>query len=464
MKSFFTDLADFGKKVALIENDTELTYLEMQNEIDVIKEKFSGRGLAFCVCTNSIASVEGYVSFLQSNIPVVLINYHTDREQFEEMVRLYSPSYLWVPEGYLSEDISFSHRNYTLVKHQGMIYPMHEELAVMLTTSGSTGSPKLVRQSYKNINANTASIVEYLNITGEDRAITTLPMHYTFGLSVIQTHLMQGATIVLTEATIVQPEFWKLIDKHQVTTFAGVPYTYEMLKKIRFLRMKVASLRYLIQAGGKLGKELHYEMATSCAEKGIKFIVMYGQTEATARMSYVPADHAIDKAGSIGIAIPGGKFWVEDAEGNKITETGTAGELVYQGENVTMGYAQCKEDLERGYDQGDILHTGDMACFDDDGYYYIVGRKKRFLKLFGNRVNMDEVEGLLKKIGLECAVCGEDDHMKICVVGQDNKEIAEKYIDEHTSVPRFGYTVHVIEEIPRNDSGKVQYSELENMI
>ena len=306
--------------------------------------------------------------------------------------------------------------------------------------------------------------VEYLNITGEDRAITTLPMHYTFGLSVIQTHLMQGATIVLTEATIVQPEFWKLIDKHQVTTFAGVPYTYEMLKKIRFLRMKVASLRYLIQAGGKLGKELHYEMATSCAEKGIKFIVMYGQTEATARMSYVPADHAIDKAGSIGIAIPGGKFWVEDTEGNKITETGTAGELVYQGENVTMGYAQCKEDLERGYDQGDILHTGDMACFDDDGYYYIVGRKKRFLKLFGNRVNMDEVEGLLKKIGLECAVCGEDDHMKICVVGQDNKEIAEKYIDEHTSVPRFGYTVHVIEEIPRNDSGKVQYSELENMI
>ena len=460
--AFYDEFEKYAERTALITEAEELSYQALQNEIDEVKAQMETRALTFCVCTNSIESVVGYLACLQKKTVVVMINDHIDRELFQNLQGLYQPDYIWAPQGFMKEAPDYTYRDYMLVKmDSNRQVSIHEELAVLLTTSGSTGSPKLVKQSYKNINSNAASIAEYLKITKEDRPITTLPMSYTYGLSIINSHLLMGASIILTDQAIVQPVFWKLLQGKEATTFGGVPYTYEMLKKLRFLKRDYPSLKVLTQAGGKLGKEMHYEFATGLKEKGIRFVVMYGQTEATARMSYVPEENSVAKAGSIGIAIPGGKFWLEDENGNRIQNPQETGELIYQGDNVTMGYAEGAKDLAKGYERGDILHTGDMAMFDEDGYYYVVGRKKRFLKLFGNRVNLDEVEGLLKKQGIECVASGVDDKMKVYITNPEQEQLAKEYLLEHTAIPRQAVSIKIIDEIPRNEAGKILYSALE---
>lgn len=231
-----------------------------------------------------------------------------------------------------------------------------------------------------------------------------------------------------------------------------------MLKKLRFSRMELPSLKVLTQAGGKLGEELSKEFADTCESKGLDFVVMYGQTEATARMSYLPSKFAKCKAGSIGIAIPGGEFYLEDDTGKVIETNETIGELIYKGDNVTMGYALSCYDLDKGDDNNGILKTGDLAKRDSDGFYYIVGRKKRFVKLFGNRVNLDEFEQMVKSAGYDCACAGEDDELKVFVTTKEDHEKIKSFINEKTGINSVGYKIIYIEKIPRNESGKILYS------
>ena len=348
---------------------------------------------------------------------------------------------------------------------------LNDELALLLTTSGSTGSPKLVRQSYRNIAANTASIIEYLKLDAAERPITTLPMNYTYGLSIINTHLNCGATLLLTKHSIMQREFWNFFVEQGATSFGGVPYTYEMLDKLMFFRRKLPSLRTMTQAGGKILPGLHQKFAEYAQREGKNFVVMYGQCEATARMSYLPPERALDKVGSMGVVIPGGKFTLVDADGKEIREPETVGELVYEGENVTLGYAECADDLAKGDERHGRLVTGDMAKRDADGFYYIVGRKKRFLKIFGNRVNLDETERMIKGAfpGLDCACGGVDDKMKIYVAisvdsrGIHNLDEIRDYVAEKTHLNFAAFEMMPVSTIPKNTSGKTLYSELPNV-
>ncbi|MCF0142786.1 MAG: AMP-binding protein, partial [Parasporobacterium sp.] len=333
---------------------------------------------------------------------------------------------------------------------------------LMLTTSGSTGSPKFVRQSYTNVFTNAEQIVEYLELSETERPITTLPMNYTYGLSIINSHLLVGAAILVTDKGLMQKEFWSFFKEGGATSFGGVPYTYEMLDRLRFYRMDLPTLRYMTQAGGKLIPELHAKYADYAEKNGKKFIVMYGQCEATARMGYLPADKAVEKCGSMGIAIPGGVFKLIDAEGGIVTEPLVTGELVYEGANVTLGYAECGEDLIKGDERQGVLQTGDMAQFDADGYYYIVGRKKRFLKIYGNRVNLDEIDRLIKGHfeGIDCASAGVDDHMYIFVTDDAFAEPVRDFVISKTQLNPAAFKTVVIDEIPKSDSGKTQYKEL----
>jgi acyl-coenzyme A synthetase/AMP-(fatty) acid ligase len=235
-----------------------------------------------------------------------------------------------------------------------------------------------------------------------------------------------------------------------------------MLEKLRFFRMELPLLRYMTQAGGKLSPELHKRFAEHSYANGRKFIVMYGQTEATARMSYLPAEKSLDKYGSMGIAIPGGEFSLIDVDGNLITEPETVGELVYKGANVTLGYAECGEDLIKGDERGGVLVTGDMAKRDADGYYYIVGRKKRFLKIFGSRINLDETERMIRSAfaGLENACGGIDDKMTVFITDSGVSEKVIKFLSEKTGINHVAFETVVVDKIPRNEAGKILYSEL----
>ena len=460
----------FKNNVAIIdEYGTDVSYEDLIEFGDKVASVISERSLAFVMCTNSIGSVAGYASFVNKGMVSVLLNAHLEKELLDNLVETYKPEYIWVPtemcteyEKYNVQNV-FSEYGYTLLKTTfDAKYELYDELCIMLTTSGSTGSPKFVRQSYKNVESNAKSIVQYLELNSSERPITTLPMNYTYGLSIINSHFMVGATLLVTDKGLMQKEFWKFFKGAEATSFGGVPYTYEMLERLRFFKMELPSLRYMTQAGGKLTPELHKKFAEYTEQKNVKFIVMYGQCEATARMGYLPAEKSLEKYGSMGIAIPGGKFKLIDVNGNDITEPHVTGELVYYGSNVTLGYAECGQDLIKGDERFGELCTGDMAQFDEDGYYYIVGRKKRFLKIYGNRVNLDEVDRMIKTKfdNIDVASAGIDDHMYIFVTEERYANDVVKFVVEKTGLNPAAFQSIVIDSIPKNDAGKTLYKEL----
>lgn len=463
------DFKQFGDKVAAIDDKgNQVTYAELNAAAEGLITNISNRCLVFVLCTNTIGSLVGYTAFLNHRVVPLLLDSHLDAELLQYLINTYRPTYLWAPNGIMEHfadyESVFSDFDYTLIAtHFSESYPMFHELGLLLTTSGSTGSPKLVRQSYANIEANIISIVEYLELDETERPITTLPMNYTYGLSIINSHLAVGATLLLTELPLIQKGFWEFFKSKEATSFGGVPYTYDILERLRFDRMNLPSLRTMTQAGGKLSPELHKKFAEYAIANKKRFFVMYGQTEATARMSFLPYQKSLDKYGSMGIAIPGGKFSLIDVEGNEIKEHDIVGELVYEGPNVTLGYAESREDLIRGDERNGVLVTGDMAKMDREGFYYIVGRKKRFLKIFGNRINLDETEGLIKSKfnNTECACTGIDDCLYLFITNYDLQEDIRKYITVKTGFNFKAFKVKVIDQIPKNEAGKTIYHKLE---
>lgn len=469
MKNYYDDLEQYASRTAVItETGEKITYEQFLKDADAVTVNLEPRKVVFLIGSNTLEAMEGYIGFLRKRIVPVLINEAISKELLENLFICYRPSYVYAAEDKLAsikglEEIIAENRRYSLARcHNSAEYPLHKDLALLLTTSGSTGSPKLVRQSYENITSNADSIAKYLAIAPEDKAIMTLPMSYTYGLSIVNSHLLKGAAIIMNDYTLMNKEFWTLFKEEDATTFGGVPYIYDMLKKLRFGRMDLPSLRYITQAGGKLSKEMAEEFNGICLQKNIKLIVMYGQTEATARMSYLPWEKAQEKAGSMGIAIPGGRFELFDVDEKVIQEADVVGELVYYGPNVTLGYAQDYKDLIKGDERRGRLVTGDMAKRDDDGFYYIVGRKKRFLKIFGNRVNLDEVEGLLKKEGYACVCAGKDDEMKLYTTMSGKEEEILDFVAKTTHLSKTAFKVKAIDEIPRNEAGKILYSRLED--
>ena len=467
MVSIF-DFAKYKDAVAVItDSGKTFTY----NALDVFAGKIGkylhSRNLVFCFCKNEIGALAGYCSFLQKGVVPVLLDATKDTESLQTLLDIYQPQWIWLPQNtYHSEwgEIVFQDLDYALVKHNSQPVPMPEELALLLTTSGSTGSPKLVRLTYRNVLSNAECIAEYLNIDANERPVTSLPVYYSYGISVINSHLIKGATILLTDKTVVQKEFWTFAKEQRASSIAGVPYTYEMLKRLRLFRMDLPALKTLTQAGGKLNAELAKEYIEQSIATGRRFFVMYGQTEATARMSYLPFERALEKYGSIGIAIPRGKFTLIDEAGKEIDEPDKDGELVYSGPNVSLGYAEDKKDLAKSDENNEILYTGDIARRDADGFYYITGRKKRFVKLFGNRVNLDAIEQIVKTIVLSSASVGTDDMVTIFTTDKNKEDEIKSLLAKKTGLNIRAFAVQVIDTIPKNDSGKVQYEELNKLV
>lgn len=463
----FFDIQDkFINNTALIDDlDRHYTYGQMYALGSEILKDTKSRRVLMLLCDNSIESISTYLAALQRGIIPLMVNSSMPEDLLFAIFEKYKPAYIFMKK----ENHKFFTTCHCIREVPGYMlfeadsvenYPVNNDLALLLTTSGSTGSPKLVRQSYKNIQSNTNSIAKYLEIQENDVAATTLPLNYTYGLSIINSHMEKGAAIAVTNKTFFEKSFWELCNRHKVTNFGGVPYSYDILHTIGFEQMQIPSLRYITQAGGKLHEEKVKHMVSVCEAKGIQFIIMYGQTEATARMSYLPWKNVREKSASIGIAIPDGKFVLEDDHGNEITKTDQVGELVYYGPNVTLGYAESYEDLCKGNEFNGVLHTGDLAKQDTDGFYYIVGRKKRFIKLFGNRVSLDETEQLLAKNHYSCVCGGKDDCLTIYTIEQGKNEEIINYISGVMGFHKSAFDVKYIPGIPRTQSGKVDYSSL----
>lgn len=468
------NLLQFSSKTAVItDREEQLTYSQLAEEVDKFFAAIPQKGFVFTLCENVLGSFVGYVACMNKHIPQVLLDGNKDLELVLHLIGIYQPEYIWMPTSRISEindnanwngKVVYEYKTYSLIQTDFPSQEINPDLLLCLTTSGSTGSPKLVRLSEKNLQSNAESIAEYLHIDENERPVTALPMYYSYGMSVINSHLIKGATILLTDKAVIQREFWSFIKEQKATSISGVPYTYEMLKRLRFFRMELPELKTMCQAGGKLNAAYVKEYVDYAEANGKQFIVMYGQTEAAPRMSYLPSDKAVEKNASIGIAIPGGELCVIDADGNVITEPDVDGELVYKGKNVCMGYAEARTDLMKGDENHGELHTGDIAKFDEDGFFYITGRMKRFVKIWGNRTNLDATEQLVKAITPNCACGGVDDLITVFVTEEGLEEQIKALLVEKTGFNPRAFAVKKIDAIPVKTSGKIDYPELQKML
>ncbi|MFC4063722.1 AMP-binding protein [Actinoplanes subglobosus] len=378
--------------------------------IDAAAEEIAGQPIVFLPMPTTVPAVARYLAALRLEKPVLLLDPDLDHSALISR--------------YTTDEV-------------------HPDLALLLTTSGSTGDPKLVRLSRSAVLANAGQVAESLGVTGDDVAITTLPLFYSYGLSVLHSHLLRGATVVLERTGIMQRDFWAAVGEHGVTSLAFVPSQYEMLRRLRFDPARYPSVRTLTQAGGRLRTDLVTDFAQRMDSVGGRMFVMYGQTEAAPRMACLPPARLADKLGSVGRAIPGGAFTVED------------GEVVFQGPNVMMGYAETAADLARGDDLAGVLHTGDLGHLDDEGFLFITGRLKRMAKVFGVRINLDDVERHFPV----AAVAG-DDRLHVFTRDDDVRALRSR-IAEWLGTHFSGVDVRTIPSLPLLANGKTDYRALE---
>ncbi len=446
----FDTLSKFNNRIALIENEVVFTYEQLIELSETLTKEIPSRSLVFLCCDNTIHTIAYYVGLLRKKSVPLLLPATMQETFLKKLISTYRPSYIIKCE-----------KNTDKIKCPTTVSSkLHNDLALLLTTSGSTGSSKLVRLSYNNIVANTKSIIQYLGISKQDRCITTLPMSYTYGLSILQTHLVSGASIIMYNNSVLSEKFCELIKRHQVTTFGGVPYTYEMLMKNSFFKHKHSSLRYITQAGGRLPSNLVTAVSSYCKKNDYELIVMYGQAEATARMTYLPRQYTDAKPGSIGIPIPMGKISLQDEFGNIINENQVTGEIIYSGPNVMLGYANDIYDLEKGDELGGVLYTGDLAHKDKDGFYYIDGRKSRFIKMQGIRINLDDIEKFIRNYNIACLCGGQDDLLRIHVFQFIDQDFIKSIVSNNFNINKNFIQVLYDKEIPRNESGKIIYKDL----
>ncbi|WP_330181124.1 AMP-binding protein [Nocardia sp. NBC_01503] len=457
----------FGDRSAVVGGaDHEVSYAELAALVcefanrlgaEQVSERPSGeclatepapvRRLVALAARNDIGSLVAYLGALEAGCAVLLTGSVTD-----EILRVYDPDIV-IAAG--AEPIPEPRWRRT-----GSAHELHPELALLLSTSGSTGSPKLVRLSYRNLLANAESIAEYLDIQDTDRAATTLPFFYCYGLSVVHSYLLRGASLLMTNRSVLEPEFWDDFRSRRATSFAAVPYTFDLLERVGFERMSLPHLRYVTQAGGKLAADRVRHHARAGERAGWRFYVMYGQTEATARMAYLPPRLAAEHPDCIGIPVPGGSFRLEPVE-----EGGD--ELVYHGPNVMMGYAQAPADLALGH-QLTELRTGDLACRTEDGLYRVIGRRSRFAKIFGLRIDLQRIESGLAAAGYTVCCTDDAETLVVAVAGADStasedSTAAAQLAAQLSGLPVSAVRVCTVAEIPRLPSGKPDYPAIRHL-
>jgi long-chain acyl-CoA synthetase len=453
------------ERTALItEAGRAISYRDLLNDISRVSTYLKPHDLLFIVGHNDYPTLLFYLASLECGTVPLILSADMQADQIKRLIDVFSPHLIISESKFADTQNGLSalgtEEDYTLYRNEASSNPqLHPDLAFLAATSGSTGSPKLVRLSIKNLTANAASISEYLNITPSDRAMAFLPINYSYGFSVVNSHLFSGASFVLSNKSLMEPAFWQQARDNEATSFSGVPFHYKMLLRLRLERLKVPSLKKMTQAGGRLEPENIAKVHEACENNDIQFWTMYGQTEASPRISYLPSEDTLRKLGSIGRAIPGGRLWVNDDDGNDITATNQVGELIYEGPNVCLGYAESAEELALGDINQGILHTGDLARRDDEGYFYIEGRLHRFLKVYGNRISLDQIERCMTDKGLECAAHGCDDHLIVQIVDtQDlDTDALRRELAAFAGINFAAISVAIISEIPHLPTGKVDY-------
>jgi long-chain acyl-CoA synthetase len=401
--------------------------------------RLTGRRLVLLLARNDVPHLSAYAGLHAAGHVIVLLPGSIAVGALNALIDRYRP------EAVLRAD---SEGRPQLHELSSQIGGLHPDLSVCLATSGSTGSPKLVRFSDDRLMANASAICEYLQIGWQDVAMAHLPFEYSFGLSVVHSHVLAGAKLLISEHTVMQKPFWQRL--REATSLPGVPFHYEMLLRMRLERAELPRLKVLTQAGGHLPQPMVEKVHAIARTRGWKFHIMYGQTEAGPRISWLPHDEIPEWPGCVGRAIPGVNLSLVD------------GELVVKSPSVAMGHAESRTDLSRGDDLGGRLVTGDMAEAVAENVYRITGRKSRFLKVQGNRIGLQDVENRLAIAGFEVHCTGTEDNLRICIETGEAEDARRAAIN-FFSFPARSINVVRLPAIPRHANGKVDYPALLRM-
>lgn len=435
-------LHERGGRLAVVGPDGgRLTYRDLADRVAETADRLGERRrLVLLGAANDVDSLVTYLAALHGGHPVLLAA-GGDRDGFDGLLHRYDPDVVATREAgsWLLDE-----------RRTRSAHSLHPELAVLLPTSGSTGSPKLARLSETNVTGNAAAIGGYLDIRDTDRAMLSLPMHYCYGLSVVNSNLLRGAALLMSDRSVTDPHFFSTFTEHDGTSLHGVPYTFELLDQVGFEHLHLPHLRYVTQAGGRLAPATVRRYAQLGAQRGWRLHVMYGATEATARMAHLPPELAAAHPSTIGIPIPGGSFEIDGADDRGV------GELVYRGPNVMLGYAEAPADLGRGRTVG-ALRTGDLARRGPGGLYEIVGRRNRVAKLFGLRIDLEQVERLLADEGVTAAATGGDDGLVVAVAGGADPAHVAGFVTRRVGLPPHAVRIRSVDALPRTASGKVDH-------
>jgi len=460
----------FKKKIALItDSKKKYTYENLLTEIDRLNQKIKKRSLILIICNNSVSSILSYIFAIIYNHVGIMVDSKTSNKSMLKIIKNFQPNYIFFSKKYPKglnksyKKILIFHGSYILKKKDDIKIELNKDLTILLSTSGSMGSSKFVKLSKMNLAQNTKSIIKYLKINNKDKSITSLPLNYSYMLSVINTHLTVGGTIAVTDLSILQKKFWVFFSKSKCTSFNGVPYNYEILSKIGFKNLINGSLKILTQAGGKLEKKINLKIIDFCRKNKLRFYAMYGQTEASPRISYLNPKYSKMKIGSIGKAIPGCKIFLEDESKNKINKPFIEGELICKGKNVFMGYSESYKDLYKESQTKDILRTGDLSYFDNENFYFLTSRKNRVVKIFGNRIDIEQLENLLNKQKFD-VYCVELKN-KIIILSEKfyEREKLIRYASNETNLNIIAFDYLEINKFPKTQNGKIDYSKLKKI-
>ena len=448
------------KKSILINENNFIYYQHLEKKSDELRKQIKENSLVIFFTNNDVETIINYYALLKHDVTILLLDTNLSQAEALEYIKNYKPRYIIHPKKkdyeFQNFKVIFRDRNFFLSKNSKKLhYELNNNIKFLLTTSGTTRDPKCAKITLQSVKKNTESIIEYLKISSKDRTITTMPLNYSYGLSVINSHFMAGASIVPTNYSVIEKEFWDLSKKCEITNLNGVPYFYEIINRIGLKRLdNLNKLKFLTQAGGSLEQNLFLNLRNYFTKSKKSFFLMYGQTEACPRISYIKLNKNLSSP-SIGKAIPGGKLYVYN-KNKKIHKKNTQGELVYSGPNIFSGYAKNFKDLKH-IKNIKMLKTGDLGFFDKSGNYYISGRKNRFIKLFGYRVNLDHIEDMLRSKNTNVATISSKDKIYI---------FSEKKINNLTKIkiPKSKINNYVLNKLPKLTNNKINYKKLEKFI
>ncbi len=460
----FENFSHWGHRVALVsETGRSFSYNDVDELSKTYLEKLERDSVCILICDLSETTVFYYVGLIRKKITTILLDSKQDPQKIKQTISTYSPNYVITPFVFdeFSElyDVIENQAHFSVYKNK---FQMHEsglrEISLCLTTSGSTGSSKFVKLSLENIQSNTISIIRAIEINQDQITITTLPISYSYGLSVVNTSLQTGGMLVLNESQVTEKNFWKKVHEYRINTISGVPYIYEQLSRISPDFLTRTNIKKFTQAGGKLSVPVRDHFRMIANETGIKFYVMYGQTEATARMAVLPPDDFIQFDNAIGFAIPGGKLSIRDTLGERVESPWTEGEICYEGPNIFQGYASERKDLIGNQAQQPFLMTGDLGYFDINRRFYISGRSKRIAKILGNRINLEEVEQILLGRGFEIICVEYQTKLGILSLVDEIPQESKTFLLDHLRINPSLVLFKSISAFPRLTSGKVDYA------